>query len=306
MLPGGSGGVGLDDMRYSATLSLLLVPAGRTGNLDFLDPSSEALSSIGGFSTSATYSGNAAFGVTSADEGDDVVFATDRTSLALVSIDPTRRVVTATLTLAATPGYVRYVATTNEVWVSEPSAKQIEVIARSAEDGGPGLSHAATIPVGGAESLEIDPSAGLAFTNTATSTITIDVASRSVVGMPAPNGCNSARGLAVDAVNGWVLVGCNEGRLVVLDERTGAMRGTVTTGGGVDRIAYDVKSVRAYVPSPAAASVAVVALSSSGVPKVLGSVQATSDAHCIVTPGAGQIFICVPSKGEISYLYDPF
>ena len=39
--------------------------------------------------------------------------------------------------LAATPGYVRYVAPTNEVWVTEPGAKAIEIFATSA-DGGAG------------------------------------------------------------------------------------------------------------------------------------------------------------------------
>src|SRR5271165_44231 len=52
-LPGAAPGIGFDDLRFSATLSQILVPAGRTGNFDFVDPSSEVASPVGGFSSSA-------------------------------------------------------------------------------------------------------------------------------------------------------------------------------------------------------------------------------------------------------------
>jgi hypothetical protein len=41
-LPGGESGIGLDDLRYSRKLGRVLVPAGRTGNLDLIDPVSGA------------------------------------------------------------------------------------------------------------------------------------------------------------------------------------------------------------------------------------------------------------------------
>jgi hypothetical protein len=304
-LPGGTAGIGFDDMRFSATLTRLLVPAGRTGDLDLVDPSTELVSSVPGFSTETTYSGDSTFGVTSADEGNDIIYATDRTSGTLVSIDPAVMKIGATLKLASTPGYVRYVSTTSEIWVSEPDAKQIEVVAPTGPDGGAGLTHVMNMAVDGAESLEIDSANALAFTNAPTSTIAIDLATHKVTGSW-PNGCATAKGLAVDPQHGWVLVACNEGKLVVLNEQSGAMLGSVTTGAGVDRIAYDIQRARAYVPSPAAAAMAVVVLGAKGVPTLAGSVQATPDAHCAVTPGAGEVFVCSPAKGEIVSLYDPF
>ena len=50
-LPGGEGGVGLDDLGYSATLNRVLVPGGRTGKLFLVDPSNNAVSAISGFGT---------------------------------------------------------------------------------------------------------------------------------------------------------------------------------------------------------------------------------------------------------------
>lgn len=305
-IPGGTVGIGFDDMRFSATLAQLLVPAGRTGDLDLVDPSSEQVAALGGFSSSGTYSKDDSFGVTSADEGGDVIYATDRTAGTLSRIDPKSQQVTATLTLAAAPGYVRYVAPTNEVWVTEPGASQIEIVKPTGADGGPGLTHAATLAVtGGAESLEIDAQNGKAFTNGKSTTLSIDVMTHSVTATW-PNACGTARGLAIDPASGWVLVVCEEGKLEVLDETKGTMLGAVTIGGGADHVAYDAQRQRAYVPSPATAAMAVVEMGTSGAPKLRGSVDAPSDAHCAVTPGLGQVFVCSPAKGELVFLYDPF
>src|SRR6266850_1638197 len=56
-LPGGEGGIGLDDLRYSKKLGRVLAPAGRTGNLDLVDPQSGAIESIPGFGAKEGYGG---------------------------------------------------------------------------------------------------------------------------------------------------------------------------------------------------------------------------------------------------------
>jgi hypothetical protein len=305
-LPGGSAGIGFDDMTYSAGLAQVLVPAGRTGDVDLVAPSTEAVTSVTGFSTSASYGGDTSFGVTSAIEGNDVIYATDRTSKTLAAVDPATRKITETFTLASTPGYVRYVAATQEVWVTEPAAAQIEVVAVHAPDGGPGLAQVGTIAVDGAESLELDGTSGTAFTNSPKSTIALDVTTHKIANTW-PNGCTTARGLAVDPMNGWVIVGCNEGRLVVLSETSGSMLGAVSLGAGVDRLAYDASRTRAYVPIPSSpGAMGVIVLSAKGVPTIAGSVEAPDGAHCAVAPGGGEVFVCAPAKGQLVYLFDPF
>jgi len=49
-LPGADGPVGFDDLRYSPDLRRVLVPAGRTGRVDLVDPRTRAIEQIGGFS----------------------------------------------------------------------------------------------------------------------------------------------------------------------------------------------------------------------------------------------------------------
>jgi DNA-binding beta-propeller fold protein YncE len=304
-LPGGTGGIGFDDLRFSPTLSMLLVPAGRTGNVDLVDPSSEAISPVGGFSTEGTYSGDDSFGVTSADEGNAIVYAVDRTSKTLAVIDPKKKAIVAQATLAATPGYVRYVAPTNEVWVTEPGQQQIEIFALGTNPSA-APTHATTIGVSrGPESLEIDVAGKRAYTHSTGATVAIDVAGRSVVASW-PNGCATSRGIAVDSGNHWVMSACEEGMVVVLSMQ-GATIGTVPVGAGVDQIAYDAARTRLYVPGPAAGAMTVVGLAAAtGAPSVLGSVQTPNDTHCAVTNGGGSVFVCAPSLGALLFINDPF
>jgi YVTN family beta-propeller protein len=304
-LPGASPGIGFDDVRFSGTLSQLLVPAGRSGNFDFVDPSSEVPAPISGFSSSASYTGDDSFGATSADEGGGTVYVTDRTSKMLTVIDGRVRKVLSTVQLAATPGYVRYVAPTNEVWVTEPASNQIEVFTLPMATGMPPKS-SAVIAVQGAESLEIDSTTSMAFTNDNGNTSAIDVAKRMVTATWS-NGCKTAQGLAVDSTNGWVMVACQAGLVSVLDEKTGKTIGGVTTGGsGVDQVSYDPTTLRLYVPSPMATMAVVHLDPKSGMPSVLGRVDTVMGSHCAVAAGAREVFVCAPATGQLLFVNDPF
>jgi len=162
------------------------------------------------------------------------------------------------------------------------------------------------IALDGAESLEIDPVHALAFTNGKAGTHAIDVQKHAVTGTWS-NGCATAKGIAIDPGNAWVIVACAEGKVVALNETSGAAIGSATFGSGLDRMAYDAQRRRLYVPSPTAGAMGVVSLTAmTGVPKLLGSVDVAGDARCAVTPGAGEVFVCVPSKGQLDFLYDPF
>ena len=303
-MPGGSGGIGFDDLRFSPTLSMLLVPAGRTGNLDLVDPSSEGISPVAGFSTDGTYSGDDTFGVTSADEGNDIIYAVDRTAKTLAVIDPRSKAIVSQATLAATPGYVRYVAPTNEVWVTEPSVGQIEVFTLGMT-ASTAPTHATSIAVGaGPESLAIDVGGLRAYTHATSATVAIDVMAHTVAASW-PNGCATSRGIAVDSANKWIMSACEEGLVVVLSTQ-GTTIGTAMVGAGVDQIAYDAERSRLYVPGPTAGAMSVVHLGANGSPTVLGSVQIPSDSHCVVTNGGGSVYVCAPSRGALLFITDPF
>ena len=78
-LPGGDAGIGFDDLMFSPALHRVLAPAGRTGKLDLIDPKTQKIESIGGFSTDADkFAGGHGEGTTSADVGAGLIFASDR------------------------------------------------------------------------------------------------------------------------------------------------------------------------------------------------------------------------------------
>lgn len=165
-LPGAVGPVGFDDLRFSPELRRVVVPAGRTGRIDLVDPESHAIEEIAGFSSSRQAGRGHGESTTSADTGEGLVFASDRTRQELVVADPKTKKIVARVKLGGGPDYVRWVAPLREVWVTEPGKKVVETF-RLETGRVPKLTRTGTIAVpDGPESLEIDPGRHRAYANT--------------------------------------------------------------------------------------------------------------------------------------------
>jgi hypothetical protein len=305
--PNGEAGIGFDDLRYSSALHAVLAPAGRTGSLALIDPDSLGITSIGGFSASPSYDGSHDFGATSVDEGRGLLFVTDRTSQKLHVVDPKASAIVASMTLASGPDYVRYVAATDEVWVSEPSASQIEVVAL-AKDATATPSSAATIPIAnGPESLVIDQRAGRAYTHRwQSTTVVLDVKTRSVVA-EWPNGCAASRGLAVDEERGFFFSGCLEGTLSVLDvAHDGRVLSSIARGSGYDVIGYNPTLGHVYMAGVACKCLVVLGVSAAGQLSFLGRFGSTGSAHCAAADDRGHAWVCDPDGGQLWRVDDPY
>ena len=316
--PGGEGGIGFDDLTFAPALHRVLVPGGRTGKLMLIDPATQATTIVSGFSAATSYGGGHGEGITSADEGPGVIFVTDRSSRQLNAIDETSLKIVATTPLAAGPDYVRFVAETNEVWVTEPHAQRIEVfslsrsgsLSRSVAGEGKGegaviLTHSAFIEVaGGPESLVIDHTRKRAYTNLWSDTsIAIDLASRKIAARW-PNGCKGSRGIAIDEPRGFLFIGCDEGKASVLSTADGHALGSASSGEGVDIIAYNPKLAHLYLPGGDSATMATIAISSDGTPTVLGTTPTAHDSHCVTTDDHDQVYVCDPDQGRILVFRD--
>jgi hypothetical protein len=304
-LPGPAGGIGFDDLRWSAALHALLVPAGRTGRLDLVDPERGAVTSVEGFSTAPEWTRGHADGTTSADAGAGLVFAVDRGSRTVAVVDPAARRIVARARLSGDPDYVRWTGA-GEVWVTEPDRGEIETF-RLEAGAAPALSRTGAIAVpGGPESLVVDPAGRRAYTNTfRDETVAIDVAARAVAARW-KNACRGARGIDLDAAHGVVLVGCTEGKAVSLDARSGAPLGEVRTGAGVDGIAYGAALSHLYVPAATDASLTVVAVGDRGALSSLATIPAPAGAHCAAADDRGSAWTCDPKAGRLWVLHDPF
>jgi DNA-binding beta-propeller fold protein YncE len=306
-LPDGAAGSGFDDLRYSASLHRILAPAGRTGTLALVDPDTLAIGTVSGFSASGSYDGTHDFGATSVDEGHGLLFVTDRTSQTLDVVDPAAGTIVRSVGLGANPDYVRYVAATDEVWVTEPSASQIEVFSLS-NDATPTPTSVATIPVAnGPESLVIDQRSGRAYAHRwQSTTVVIDARTRAAIA-EWPNGCAASRGLAVDEARGFFYAGCSEGTLSVLDAAgDGRVLSTMARGAGYDVIGYSPSLGHLYLAGTACKCLVVLGVSASGGLSFLGRFDATSSAHCAAADDRGHAWVCDPDGGRLLRIDDPY
>lgn len=303
-VPDGAGGIGFDDLIFSPALRQVLAPAGRTGNLDLVDPATRKVTAISGFSKSV-FGGGHGEGTTSADEGRGLLFASDRSTRSLVVVDPKKRAIVASVKLGSGPDYVRWVAPLGEVWVSEPSAEQIEVFSISAK-GTPTPALVATIRVpGGPESLVIDAAHGRAYTHLwKASTVAIDLQTHAVAGQW-KNGCNESRGIALDAERALLFAGCDEGMATVMDlKRGGAVVSSAPTGKGVDVIAYSQQLGHLYAPGEDSATMTILAVGKDGQLSPLATVATAKGSHCVVADDIAGVWVCDPKAGQLLYFHD--
>ena len=304
-LPGGRGGIGFDDLGFSPVLHRVLAPAGRTGNLDLIDPKTRKISSVAGFSTDRDkFAGGHGEGTTSADTGGGFVFASDRSRTEVVIVDAKTWKRTGTAKLAGGPDYVRWVEPAHEVWVTEPGKKQIEVFAFA----GGKLTHSRAIAIaGGPESLVIDTAHGRAYTHTWTdTTVAINLANHAELARW-KNGCKASRGIALDATRQLLFVGCEEGRATALDLAHGGKQvGHAATGKGVDIIAYEPTRAHLYVPGGDSATLTILGVHANGALDVLGSAAAAPDAHCVAADDLGNAYVCDPGHGALLVVTDPY
>ncbi len=302
-IPGGEGGIGFDDLFFSEALHRVLVPGGRLGAVFLVDPETRRLEKVGGLSQTESWDGGHGQGATSADARPGTLFVADRQSRRLLAVPLDAKAPAAATSLEGEPGFVRWVETTSEVWVTEPGRKAIEVFRFSAGDP-PTLVRTARIDVpDGPESLVIDVQRGRAFANTRhDGTVAIDVKTRAIASRW-KNGCNGARGLATDPARSLVFVGCEEGAAVVLDAaRGGKVVGRAKTGAGVDRIAYALGHL--YVPAARAAMLEVLAVGPDGSLTPLWRAPTAAEARCVAADEAGHIYICDPRAGRLLVFTD--
>jgi DNA-binding beta-propeller fold protein YncE len=305
-LPNGKPGIGFDDLRYSQTLHRVLAPSGRSGNLALIDPETLVVTTVSGFSVAGSYDGGHDFGATSVDEGRGFLFVTDRSTGTLVVIDASTRSVVASTALSAGPDYVRYVAKTDEVWVTEPSASQLEVF--SLAKTGPAIpTSVATIPVvNGPESMVVDQRAGRVYTHRwQSSTVVWDAATRQSVA-EWPNGCAASRGVAVDEALGFFFAGCSEGTLSVLAVGDGRVLSSISRGAGFDVIGYNATLGHIYMAGTACKCLVMLGVSPAGTLSFLGRFAATSAAHCAAADDRGHAWVCDPGGGRLWRVDDPY
>jgi hypothetical protein len=288
-------GIGFDDIVFSPSLERIIVPAGETGRLVFVDPATSKTESVDAFSKMPLLRGGHTQGVTSAAPALRFAAVVDRTARTLSLVDPAAKAIVATAALSAVPDYVRFDEAAGELWVTEPAAERIEIFAVDARR----LPLVATIAVpGGPEHLLFDGAS--AYTNLWQGRTTrIDVRTRRV-SASFPNGCADSRTLAIDDVRSLLFVACVEGLITSIDLSHGnRIAGRYSYHPGIDAMVYDAARGVLYAPSAAAGKMAGLTMDRDGAPRLLFEVTTVKGASCVTLDGRGRPWICDPEGGAL-------
>lgn len=255
-------GIKFDDGIYSMTLHKVIVPGAGTGNLFLIDPDTMAVSAITGFAKPpAAPPSVPSGGVTSVSEGNGLLYATDPTDQKLYVVDPATQSIVTSVALAGSPDYVRYVATTNEVWVTEPdTVEQIEVFSVKTDPRKPKHSVNIKIP-GGPEGLYINNTLKVAYANgSSTSTMAIDL-QRHTVKTAFTSGCAEPKNILADEASGLAFVGCGEGGVGAVDLKQGKMVSQLRVGSKTDSFGFSPTLRHLYLPGT---SLTIVGVTTTG------------------------------------------
>jgi hypothetical protein len=315
-LPDASPGIGFDDMGYSPELKKLIVPAGRTGAIDLIDPLTNEITVIKGFTMSTMFTlGKHRSGSTSASYGADKIYAIDNESKTVRVVDVATKMVTFSTMLAAAPDYVRWVESTHELWVTMPQNPGVSVTTPEIEvltvPDNAAPMHAAniTFPASGPEALFIDNKRQRAYTNNGFggNTYAVDLKTRMVV-ETWKNGCTAlAVDLEFDDARGFVMVACAAGRLAVLDiANAGKQLGEVSAGMGVDVCAYNPTLHHMYLAGQDSKDLSIIGISAAGVPTVLGKLATGAGSQMVAADEYGNAWVGDPGGGRLLKVRDTY
>jgi hypothetical protein len=294
-LPGGSGGISFDDLRWSPALGRIIAPGSDTG-VHLVDPDSMSVETL------------AAGGppIESADGGDRLVFALHRDDATVEVFDAATGDSLATAPLTASPDYLRYLPGRRELWVTEPGAGRIEILAIPA-DGPPDPVPAGEVDVGGGpEGLAIDEEHGLAYAHRFNGElVAIDLADRSVSTFE--TGCDGAHGIpAVDPDRRLVFAGCRNAEVVVLDADDGRVKDRRPLDGGATILAYAPALGHFYLRGDPGQTVATLGVADDGGLELLGEIQAGLTGHCAQADESGHLWVCDAARGQLLRFPDPY
>jgi DNA-binding beta-propeller fold protein YncE len=270
------------------------VPAGNTGKVFVLDGGKFA--TIEGFPTKEGRGGRL-MGPSSVTLGDGFAYVGNRGDSTICAIDARSLQKKGCVALPSSPDGTFYVAPTKEVWVTTPREKSLQILDLK-DPANPKLAGKIELP-GEPEGYAVDVDKGLVFTNLEDKnrTLAIDAKTRKVTSTWEP-GCSEKgpRGLAVDPARGLLLVACTDG-VVSLDEKSGAKKGRIDTGAGVDNIDY-VKQ-RVYVSAGQAEQLTIADVAGDGAFKQVASEKVGKGSRVVVATSDGTAYAADSAGGQL-------
>jgi DNA-binding beta-propeller fold protein YncE len=292
-------GIRFGELAFAPSLHLVIVPGGETRKVALVDSVNHNMEIVRGFRGGEDSSAAANEGITSADACRGSIYVIDADASLLYVVDPQRKEVVSSVQVATRPDQVRFVTSTNEIWVTEPGSQRIEMF-RLPGQGTPIPQHVGFIAVDGTpESLAIDPGRNRAFANLSGDvTLSIDIKGDKILSRW-PSGCGESRGIALDTKHHLAFVACAGGGVIVLDDESGRILGNAASGAGTHVIAYSETLGHLYVLQPENGHLEIVGISTAGTSKLLKTVTTVKHSNRVVADDREHVYVCDPASGKL-------
>jgi DNA-binding beta-propeller fold protein YncE len=291
-LPGGSpAGIGMDYIAFDPVTGSVWVPAGNSGAVDVIDPTTQKIRQITGFPTkevtvrdrkrvlgpsSITFGGGTAY---VGNRGDSSVCAIDRKTLERKGCQ----------VLASMPDGLAYVAATKEVWVTTPRDNSIRILDAAT------LHEKATLTFeGNPEGFAVDAKRHRFYTNLEDKdrTLAIDLTSHKTVATWSPScGEEGPHGLRIDEKRGHLFVACSARVEVLNAGGDGAVLSSIDTGNGVDDIDYVAASHLLYAGAARDAKLTIIRDDAAGHLSTVASVPTAAGARNATVTRSGAVYL---------------
>lgn len=290
-LPGADQNIDFDDVAYSADTGSVLVPA-RDAGAYLVDPRNGQAKGV----SSAEHAD-------SIDSGQGLLFVLNRNQSQIRVLDPDGKVLSSVSTSTGTD-YLRYAASTGELWVSEPSKEGLEIFALGkAQDDAPRRVGFVPVP-GGTEGLTLSSDGATAYTHAGNDVARINVRSRTVTARWS-SGCDGTHGFPrVDERDKLLLASCaNKGKVTLLDLKDGHLIDEYELGGGESLPAYSSGTDHFYVRSDPGTKIATLKASPQGL-TLVREVQVPEAGHCLGADDQGRYWTCDADSGQLLLFQD--
>lgn len=302
-LPGaGPEGVFMDYLVCDHATGRVWVPAGNTGSVDVIEPTSSEIKRVVGFPTAVMERNGKkrTVGPSSATLGEGVVYVGNRADSTVCAVDPKALVRGACVTLESSPDGLAYVAATKEIWVTTPHDKSITILDASTPAAPKAKGKLAL--EGEPEGYAVDDKRGVFYTNLEDKdrTLAIDVRARKITATWQPQcGEDGPKGLVIEREASFLVVACSD-HLVVLDAaHDGKQISRLDTGIGVDNLDYVDARREVYAAAGKAEKLTVARLETSGALTTLSVVATVPGARNAVADANGNAYVSDSKGGRI-------
>lgn len=287
----------MDYLGYEPGTDTVWAPGGNTGKVFVLDAESEQVHAVEGFATKEA--NGRMLGPSSVTFGPRTAYVGNRADGSVCAVDIASRRKQACLTLDVPPDGLAYVASSKEVWATQPRSKSIALLAVSQT----GLSARATVKVDGQpEGFAVDLQRARFYTNLEDKdeTLAIDLATHAVAARWKTGcGAKGPRGLALDAARGLLFVACTDGFVALLLEKPGAQLAGLVVGPGVDNPDIVPPLKRLFAAAGGAGTLSFVGYDDSGRLHLLRRLNTAPGVRVVVADKRGKAFAADSAGGRI-------